>query len=63
MLTEVKNQWKVTRLSIKYALVRELLNKATFLSNIFFMILNNSCMIVQWIVLFAIKDNMGGYTF
>ena len=63
MLTAVKNQWKVTRLSIKYALVRELLNKATFLSNIFFMILNNSCMIVQWIVLFSIKDNMGGYTF
>ncbi len=63
MLTEVKNQWKVTRLSIKYALVRELLNKATFLSNIFFMILNNSCMIIQWIVLFSIKDNMGGYTF
>lgn len=63
MLTEVKNQWKVTRLSIKYALVRELLNKATFLSNIFFMVLNNSCMIVQWIVLFSIKDNMGDYTF
>lgn len=63
MLMEAKNQWKVTRLSIKYALVRELLNKATFLSNIFFMILNNSCMIVQWIVLFSIKDNMGGYTF
>lgn len=63
MLTEVKNQWKVTRLSIKYALVRELLNKATFLSNVFFMILNNSCMIVQWIVLFTVKDNMGGYTF
>ena len=63
MLMDVKNQLKVTRLSIKYALVRELLNKATFLSNIFFMILNNSCMIVQWIVLFSIKDNMGGYTF
>ncbi len=63
MLTEVKNQWKVTRLSIQYALVRELLNKATFLSNIFFMILNDSCMIVQWIVLFSIKNNMGGYTF
>ena len=63
MLTEVKNQWKVTRLSIKYALMRELLNKATFISNIFFMVLNNSCMIVQWIVLFSIKDNMGGYTF
>ncbi len=63
MLTAVKNQLKVTGLSIKYALVREFLNKATFLSNIIFMILNNSCMIIQWIVLFSIKDDMGGYTF
>lgn len=63
MLMVVKNQLRVTRLAIKYALLRELLNKATFISNIFFMILNNSCMIVQWIVLFSIKDNMGGYTF
>ena len=63
MLTEVKNQFKVTRLSIKYAMMREMLNKATFISNIIFMILNNSCMIVQWIVLFSLKSDMGGYTF
>ena len=63
MLTEVKNQLKVTKLSIKYSIMREMLNKMTFISNIIFMILNNSCMIVQWIVLFSIKDNMGGYTF
>lgn len=63
MLTEVKNQFKVTRLSIKYAVMREMLNKATFISNILFMILNNSCMIVQWIVLFSLRSDMGGYTF
>ena len=63
MLTEVKKQFKVTRLSIKYAMMREMLNKATFISNIIFMILNNSCMIVQWIVLFSLKSDMGGYTF
>lgn len=63
MLMEVKNQFKVTRLSIKYAIMREMLNKATFISNIIFMILNNSCMIVQWIVLFSLKSDMGGYTF
>lgn len=63
MLMEVKNQLKVTSLSIKYAMMRELLNKATFISNILFMILNNSCMIVQWIVLFSLKSDMGGYTF
>lgn len=63
MLMAAKNQLKVTKLSIKYALMREMLNKATFISNVFFMILNNSAMIVQWIVLYAIKDNVGGYTF
>lgn len=63
MLTEVRNQLKVTGLSIKYAIMREMLNKATFISNIIFMILNNSCMIVQWIVLFSLKNDIGGYTF
>lgn len=63
MLTEVKNQFKVTFLSVKYALQREMLNKATFFSNIIFMILNNACFIVQWIILYSIKDNVGGYSF
>lgn len=63
MLTEVRNQINVTMLSIKYAVMREMLNKVTFISNIIFMILNNSCMIVQWIVLFSLRSEMGGYTF
>lgn len=63
MLTVVKNQINVTFLSIKYAIMRELLNKVTFISNILFMILNNACMIVQWVVLFSLKSDMGGYTF
>lgn len=62
MLMEVKKQLRVTFLSIKYAFMREMLNKASFISNIVFMILNNSCMIVQWIVLFSLKEDMGGYT-
>ncbi len=63
MLMEVKNQIKVSFLSVKYALMREMLNKTTFITNIVFMLLNNSAFIVQWIVLFALKDNVGGYTF
>ena len=63
MLMAVKNQLKVNFLSIKYAIMREMVNKVTFFSNIIFMILNNSCMIVQWIVLFSLKSDMGGYTF
>ena len=63
MLTEVKNQLKVTVLSIKYGLMREMLNKVTFVSNVVFMILNNATFIIQWIVLYSLKDNVGGYTF
>lgn len=62
MLTAVKNQAKVSLKTIKYALQREMLNKFTFISNIIFMILNNAGFIVQWIILYSIKDNVGGYT-
>ena len=63
MLTEVKNQIKVTSLSFKYSLMRDMLNKVSFISNIIFMIINNATMIVQWIILFSLKENFGGYTF
>ena len=63
MLMEVKNQAKVMLLSIKYALQREMLNKVTFLSNIIFMILNNGCFIIQWIILYSLREDVGGYTF
>ena len=63
MLTAAKNQWRVTVLSIKYALMREMLNKGTFLMNIVFMILNNAGFIVQWIVIYSIKNDVGGYSF
>lgn len=61
MLTEVKNQLRISILSIKYALMREMLNKTTFISNIFFMILNNASFLIQWVILFSLKDNVGGY--
>ena len=63
MLTEVKNQFKVSFLSIKYSVMRELLNKATFISNIVFMMLNNASMIIQWLVLYSLREDMGGYSF
>ena len=61
MLTEAKNQIRVMALSIKYSLMREMLNKVTFVSNIVFMILNNASFIIQWLVLFTLKDSFGGY--
>lgn len=63
MLMEVKNQFKVSFLSIKYSLMRELLNKASFISNVVFMMLNNASMIIQWLVLYSLRGDMGGYSF
>ena len=62
MLMEVKNQIKVIFLSVKYNIMKQMINKVTFLTNIFFMILNNASFIIQWIILFCIRDNIGGYT-
>lgn len=62
MLMEVKNQIKVIALSVKYNIMRQMVNKVTFVTNILFMILNNASFIIQWIVLFSLKDEIGGYT-
>lgn len=62
MLMEVKNQVKVIILSVKYNIMRQMTNKVTFVTNILFMILNNASFIIQWIILFSLKDEIGGYT-
>ncbi len=62
MLMEVKNQIKVMFLSVKYNIMKQMINKVTFITNVLFMILNNATFIVQWIILFSIKDEIGGYT-
>ena len=62
MLMEAKKQFRVTMLTIKYALMREMLNKTTFLTNIIFMILNNASFIIQWLVIYSLKENIGSYT-
>ncbi len=63
MLMAVKNQLRVFMLSLKYAIIREMLNKVTFVTNIVFMILNNASFIVQNVILFSLKDDIGGYEF
>lgn len=62
MLMEVKNQVKVIFLSVKYNIMRQMTNKITFITNVIFMILNNASFIIQWIILFSIRDEIGGYT-
>ena len=63
MGVKTKNQIKVVGLSIKYALMREMINKVSFITNIFFMLLNNATFIVQWIVIYNVKSDIGGYSF
>lgn len=62
MSTAVKNQLRVCLLAVKYNIMREMLNKVTFLTNIGFMVLNNAAFILQWMILFHIKEDIGGYT-
>ena len=61
MLMAVKNQLKVMLLSVKYNIMKQMVNKVTFITNILFMIFNNATFIVQWIILFNIKEEIGGY--
>lgn len=58
----IKNQLKVCILSVKYNIMREMLNRVTFLTNIIFMMLNNAAFLIQWNILFHLKKNIGGYT-
>lgn len=63
MLMAVKQQVRVLFLSIKYNIMREMTNHVTFLMNIFFMVLNNATFIIQWLLLFQLKEDIGGYAF
>lgn len=62
MLTAVKNQLKVILLSVKYNLMREMTNRFTFLMSVSFMVLNNATFIIQWMLLFHLKKDIGGYS-
>ncbi|MDD5934119.1 MAG: ABC-2 family transporter protein [Clostridiales bacterium] len=61
MLTAAKNQLRVSALSIKYNLMREMTNHASFIISVIFMMLNNATFIIQWIILFSIRSDFGGY--
>ena len=62
MLMAVKNQMRVCALAVKYNIMREMLNKVTFLTNILFMMFNNATFIVQWVILLRLREDVGGYT-
>lgn len=62
MSTAVKKELKVCLLSIKYNIMREMVNRVTFLTNVGFMMLNNASILVQWFILFRLREDVGGYT-
>lgn len=62
MSTAVKNGLRVCLLSIKYNIMREMVNRVTFLTNVGFMMLNNASILVQWFILFRLREDVGGYT-
>lgn len=53
---------RVCLLSIKYNIMREMINKVTFLTNVTFMVLNNASILIQWFILFRLREEIGGYT-
>lgn len=63
MLTEVKKNIKLIFLSFKYNILKSMDNRIAFISQIIGMMLNNGIMIIQWVVLFSLRDNIGGYGF
>lgn len=62
MLMAVKNQLRVSGLAFKYGLMKEMVNKVSFIMNVLFMILNNASFILLWVVFYSLKDNIGGST-
>lgn len=62
MSTVVKNQLRVCLLGVKYNMMREMTNRVTFLTNVCFMILNNATILVQWLILFRLRKDVGGYS-
>ena len=53
---------RVCFLSIKYNIMKEMVNRVTFLTNVCFMMLNNAAFLIQWSILFHLREDIGGYT-
>ena len=57
MLTEVKNQLRVSFLSIKYSAIRAMANKKSFLFSVLLMFISNASFLVQWIVVLSVSSS------
>lgn len=61
MLMEVKKNLNLIFVSLKFNILKEMEYRVAFISQIIGMILNNGSFIIQWIILFSLKDDFGGY--
>ena len=57
MLTAVKNQLKVMILSIKYNIMRQMINKKTFIFSVLLMFVSNASFLVQWLVILSVTND------
>lgn len=57
MLTVVKNQFKVCRLSMKYSIMREMINTKTFLFSTILMFVSNASFLVQWMIIISVTKD------
>ncbi len=63
MIKTFSKEIRLVLLSVKYSIMKEMPNKFTFITNVVFMILNNASFILEWIILFSIRNEIGGYGF
>lgn len=63
MLAELKKHIKILLINFKYNLAKEMENRASFILQIIFIMLNNAMYIVQWLVFYNLKSTIGGYSF
>lgn len=59
----IKNKLKLVYLTFKYNMIKETANKLAFIINVLSIILDNTIFIIQWLILFSLKETIGGYKF
>ena len=63
MLMAIKTELKLICLTFKYNIIKAIVNKPAFIINILSIILDNTILIIQWLILFSLKETIGGYKF
>ncbi len=62
-LEDVKKHLAFVGLCVKYNLTKEMENRVAFIMQVVGMMLNNGIMLFQWVILFSLKESIGGLGF